>query len=102
MLSTITVIFDGEVFRPETPIDLESDRRYVITIQPTSVVNSEFNQCDQPSSADQDSINYKPASGRSLLRHAGKWVGDDLLKCQALVKKTRGKVFINKTINPFE
>ena len=37
MLSTITVIFDGEVFRPETPINLESDRRYVITIKPESV-----------------------------------------------------------------
>jgi hypothetical protein len=36
-LTTITVIFDGEVFRPETPINLERDQRYVITIKPESV-----------------------------------------------------------------
>lgn len=36
-LKNITVIFDGEVFRPETPINLESDRRYVITIESESL-----------------------------------------------------------------
>lgn len=30
-----TVIFDGEVLRPDKPLDLERDRRYTITINPT-------------------------------------------------------------------
>jgi hypothetical protein len=47
-------------------------------------------------------INYRPASGRSILRHAGKWVGDDLEECLQSVYKTRGKVTINNRINPFE
>ncbi|HVG00137.1 MAG TPA: antitoxin family protein [Chloroflexia bacterium] len=32
--TTINVIFDGEVLRPETPLDLEPNARYVVTIQP--------------------------------------------------------------------
>jgi hypothetical protein len=47
-------------------------------------------------------INYKPASGRSILRHAGKWVGDDLEECLEMVYETRGKVTINNRVNPFE
>ena len=48
------------------------------------------------------SITYKPASGRSLLRHAGTWVGDDLEDCLQLVYLTRGKVKVNNRLNPFE
>lgn len=33
-VATITVVFDGEVLRPEAPLDLELNARYVITIQP--------------------------------------------------------------------
>ena len=47
-------------------------------------------------------INYKPASGRSILRHAGTWVGDDLEDCLQLVYSTRGKVKVNNRLNPFE
>lgn len=32
--TTISVVFDGEVLRPEIPLDLEPNTRYVITIQP--------------------------------------------------------------------
>jgi hypothetical protein len=49
-----------------------------------------------------EAITYKPASGRSILRHAGKWVGDDLEDCLQLVYETRGKVKINNRLNPFE
>lgn len=49
-----------------------------------------------------ESKNYRPASGRSILRHAGKWVGDDLKDCLQVVLETRGKVTINNRINPFE
>lgn len=50
----------------------------------------------------QEATTYKPASGRSLLRHAGTWVGDDLEDCLQLVYETRGKVKINSRLNPFE
>lgn len=49
-----------------------------------------------------ETINYRPASGRSILRHAGKWVGEDLEDCLQSVYETRGKVTINNRINPFE
>lgn len=49
-----------------------------------------------------ETITYKPASGRSILRHAGTWVGDDLEDCLQLVYETRGKVKINNRLNPFE
>jgi hypothetical protein len=49
-----------------------------------------------------EAITYKPASGRSLLRHAGTWVGDDLEDCLQLVYETRGKIKVNNRINPFE
>ena len=44
----------------------------------------------------------KSASGRSILSHAGTWVGNDLEDCLELVYKTRGKVKINNRLNPFE
>ena len=34
MSQTLTVVFDGEVLHPDTPINLEPNQRYVITIQP--------------------------------------------------------------------
>ena len=37
--TTVSVIFDGEVLRPETPLDLELNARYVVTIQPQVVSN---------------------------------------------------------------
>jgi hypothetical protein len=33
----VSVIFDGQVLRPETPLDLELNARYVITIHPETV-----------------------------------------------------------------
>ncbi len=31
-----TVVFDGQVLRPDAPLDLEPNTRYVVTIQPES------------------------------------------------------------------
>ncbi|MFM6357819.1 MAG: hypothetical protein ACKPH7_00995, partial [Planktothrix sp.] len=36
-----------------------------------------------------ETIAYKPASGQSVLRHAGQWVGDDLEDCLNLVNQTK-------------
>ncbi len=42
MSQTVVVVYDGTVLRPETPLDLEPDRRYLITLEPVaSVVSSE-------------------------------------------------------------
>ena len=32
MTQTILVVYDGQVFRPETPLDLEANTRYLVTI----------------------------------------------------------------------
>lgn len=32
---------------------------------------------------------FRPASGRSLLRHVGTWAGDDLKECLRVVEETR-------------
>jgi len=45
---------------------------------------------------------YQPASGRSILRHAGTWVGDDLEDCLQFMSETRGRLKINHRLNPFE
>jgi hypothetical protein len=34
MDKTLTAVFDGEVLRPDSPLDLAPNTRYVITIQP--------------------------------------------------------------------
>jgi Protein of unknown function DUF104 len=33
MSQVVTAIFDGQVLRPETPLELEPNKRYVITIE---------------------------------------------------------------------
>jgi uncharacterized protein (DUF433 family) len=45
---------------------------------------------------------YRPASGRSILRHVGKWQGDDFEECLQMVYDSRGNTQFNKHINPFE
>ncbi len=36
-VTTITVLYDGQVLRPEGPLDLEPNVRYVVTIQPEPI-----------------------------------------------------------------
>ena len=43
------------------------------------------------------SISYRPASGESLLRHAGGWSGDDLTDCLESVYESRSNINISKT-----
>jgi len=45
-----------------------------------------------PLSKPENNGSFREASGRSLLRHAGTWVGDDLEECLEMVYQTRGQV----------
>ena len=45
---------------------------------------------------------YRPASGRSILRHTGTWEGDDFHECLQSVYATRGKAKFDYDLNPFE
>ena len=46
MNETLTVIFDGQVLRPDTPLNLEPNKRYIITIQSTVESVQEGNAWD--------------------------------------------------------
>ncbi|WP_445635781.1 DUF2281 domain-containing protein [Nostoc sp. DSM 114161] len=43
------------------------------------------------SDKDKEQLTYRPASGRSILRHAGTWEGDDFEECLQAVYATRGE-----------
>lgn len=46
-------------------------------------------------SSDREQLTYRPASGRSILRHAGTWEGDDFEECLQAVYATRGQAKID-------
>ncbi|MHC5829398.1 MAG: DUF2281 domain-containing protein, partial [Nostoc sp.] len=46
---------------------------------------------DSTDFSDQEQLTYRPASGRSILRHAGTWEGDDFEECLQAVYATRGQ-----------
>jgi len=56
---------------------------------------------DSIDSENQEQPTYRPASGRSILRHAGTWQGDDFSECLQSVYATRGKAKFDQE-NPFE
>jgi hypothetical protein len=78
MSTQVTVIFDGEVFRPEVPVELPVNQRYLITIEETlAQENSIF---VEPDSID---INPNSAEGKALHRianvdfdDASQWIAD--------------------------
>lgn len=63
-----------------------------------------YNPQNQPheNSTDSSQLPYRPASGRSILRHAGTWAGDDFDECLKSVYATRGKAKFDYDLNPFE
>jgi hypothetical protein len=52
---------------------------------------SDTQQVREPKQTDSHQPAYRPASGRSILRHAGTWSGDDFHECLQSVYATRGK-----------
>ncbi|WP_414620542.1 DUF2281 domain-containing protein [Calothrix sp. CCY 0018] len=75
----------------------------------TSYTEKEFKIAQQEAVSSSDSIDsgneeqltYRAASGRSILRHAGTWQGDDFEECLQSVYATRGKAKFDEE-NPFE
>ena len=45
----------------------------------------------EESSSERSQLPYSPASGRSILRHAGTWTGEDYQECLQLVYTSGGK-----------
>jgi hypothetical protein len=64
-------------------------------LEPTSLTDS------TETLDDKEQLTYRPASGRSILRHAGTWSGDDFEECLQAVYATRGKAKFDDE-NPFE
>lgn len=56
----------------------------------------------QETPTNSSQLPYRPASGRSILRHAGTWSGEDFQECLQLVYATRGKAKFDCDLNPFE
>ena len=65
--------------------------------EPTTQTPSQENSTSTEASLES----YRPASGRSILRHAGTWAGDDFQECLQMVYDTRGKAKFDCD-NPFE
>ncbi len=42
MGKTMTAVFDGRVLRPESPVDLEPDTRYLVTLEAISPLSTEM------------------------------------------------------------
>ncbi|MEH2209718.1 DUF2281 domain-containing protein [Nostoc sp.] len=63
-----------------TQKDLESDTLKLIPLRDST-----------ETSTDKEQLTYRPASGRSILRHAGTWEGDDFEESLQAVYNNRGK-----------
>lgn len=62
---------------------------------------ADSDQVSQPEDnvIDSSQLPYRPASGRSILRHAGTWEGDDFQECLQLVYATRGHAKFDHDFN---
>ncbi|MHC5764535.1 MAG: DUF2281 domain-containing protein [Nostoc sp.] len=63
-----------------TQKELESDTLKLISLKDST-----------ETSIDKEQLTYRPASGRSILRHAGTWEGNDFEECLQAVYATRGQ-----------
>ncbi len=65
MNKTVTAVFDGQVLRPEVPLDLELNARYLVTIQ-------------DENGAPKSRPPLKGTPGKDLLRFAGTIPAEDV------------------------
>lgn len=63
---------------------------------------SDTQQIRESNPTDSPQPSYRQASGRSILRHARTWSGDDFHECLQSVYATRGKAKFDYDLNPFE
>jgi len=75
--------------------------QFLQTKQQQRILSPEQPQLQQNLNDNSQTL-YRPASGRSLLRHAGTWAGDDFEECLQSVYATRGKAKFDYEYNPFE
>jgi hypothetical protein len=75
--------------------------QFLQTKQQQRILSPEQPQLEQNPN-DNSQTPYRPASGRSLLRHALTWAGDDFEECLQSVYATRGKAKFDYESNPFE
>ena len=89
MQQRLDAIYENGQFRPlQTPNVTEGQTVQIIisTIAP----HSQRDLTDTTTDIDAP-ISFQPASGRSLLRHAGTWVGDDFEDCLQAVYTSRSQ-----------
>ncbi|BAY11701.1 DUF2281 domain-containing protein [Calothrix sp. NIES-2098] len=96
---------------PESLLEETLDFLRFLKTKQTAVKQDTHSQHIQPETASSDTLNqpeekptvsYRQASGRSILRHAGTWAGDDFDECLQSVYATRGKAKFDYDLNPFE
>jgi hypothetical protein len=75
--------------------------QFLQTKQQQQILSPEQPQLQQNPN-DNSQKPYRPASGRSILRHAGTWAGDDFEECLQSVYATRGQAKFDYEYNPFE
>ena len=91
------------------PPELFAEALDLIRAIKTSHTEKELETVHEEPIASSDSIvfgkekelTYRPASGRSILQHAGTWQGDDFEECLQSVYATRGKAKFDEE-NPFD
>ena len=77
----------------------EADKKDIPALQ---VKSKDTQIIPESQSVNNSQLPYRPASGRSILRHAGTWEGDDFQECLQSVYATRGKAKFDYDLNPFE
>ncbi|NER00110.1 MAG: antitoxin family protein [Cyanothece sp. SIO2G6] len=96
MQQILDAIYENGQFRPLQVPDVVEGQTVKIIV--STIV--------APNSANLDDaalpMSYQPASGRSLLRHAGTWVGDDFEECLQSMYDSRSRADFSQELEPFE
>ncbi|MGK7891943.1 MAG: antitoxin family protein [Leptolyngbyaceae cyanobacterium] len=96
MQQILDAIYENGQFRPlQVPNVVEG--------QTVKIIVSTVPVPDPDNLDDVDSsVSYHAASGRSLLRHAGTWAGDDFEECLQSVYDSRSRTDFSQEMEPFE
>ncbi|MEM9219407.1 MAG: antitoxin family protein [Cyanobacteria bacterium P01_F01_bin.150] len=89
MQQRLEAIYENGQFRPlQTPNVTEGQAVQIIIS--AIVPQTQIDLMDTTTDVDAP-VPFQPASGRSLLRHAGTWVGDDFEECLQSVYTSRSQ-----------